>query len=276
MDNHNHGFIYAAIAASTIITLVANYFLVQIPQIEQVGGRENYKLYKEMVSSPKYAENVKQSLNSQTGTLNGEEPTADTPPPATDPKTTGSLSQDDIAKLTADTYVKGDKSAQILWIEYSDLECPFCKRLHDSGAVKNLEAKYGNKLALVFKHYPLPFHATAMPAAQSAECVWEAGGSTKYFAFVDGIFSKWTPTPETIDTVVKEIGLNPASIKKCADGGEFKSRIDAHMAEGSSKFGVNGTPGNVLINTKTGKYEVVSGAQPEANFDAAIVRLMAE
>jgi hypothetical protein len=48
------------------------------------------------------------------------------------------------------------------------------------------------------------------------------------------------------------------------------------MAEGSSKFGVNGTPGNVLINTKTGKYEVVSGAQPEANFDAAITRLMAE
>jgi predicted DsbA family dithiol-disulfide isomerase len=58
--------------------------------------------------------------------------------------------------------------------------------------------------------------------------------------------------------------------------GKFKARVDAHMAEGSSKFGVNGTPGNVLINTKTGKYEVVSGAQPEANFDAAITRLMAE
>jgi protein-disulfide isomerase len=46
------------------------------------------------------------------------------------------------------------------------------------------------------------------------------------------------------------------------------------MSEGSSKFGVNGTPGNVLINTKTGKYEVVSGAQPEANFAAAIERLL--
>lgn len=275
MDNHNHSRVYAAIAASTIITIVANYFLVQMPQIDQVGGRENYKLYKEMVNSSQYAQNVKQSLESQTGTLNGEQPSADNPP-AADPKATGTLTQDDIAKLTADTYVKGDKAAQILWIEYSDLECPFCKRLHDSGAIKNLEAKYGSKLALAFKHYPLPFHPQAMPAAQAAECVGEAGGSAKYFAFVESIFTKGTPSQDVIDAAVKEVGLNAATIKKCVDSGKFKARVDTHMAEGSTKFGVNGTPGNVLINTKTGKYEVVSGAQPEANFDAAITRLMAE
>ena len=79
-----------------------------------------------------------------------------------------------------------------------------------------------------------------------------------------------------MDAVVKEIGLNATTIKKCADSGKFKDKINASQSEGSSKFGVNGTPGNVLINTKTGKYEVVSGAQPEANFDAAITRLMAE
>ena len=276
MDNHNHSGVYMAIAASTIVSIVANYFLVQMPQVDQVGGRANYKLYKEMVNSSKYAENVKQSLESQTGTLNGEQPAPDAQQPTPEPQTTGSLTQDDIAKLTADTYVKGDKSAQILWIEYSDLECPFCKRLHDSGAIKNLETKYGSKLAFAFKHYPLPFHPTAMPAAQAAECVGEAGGSAKYFAFVESIFVKGTPTQAVIDAAVKEVGLNATTIKTCADAGKFKSRIDAHMAEGSSKFGVNGTPGNVLINTKTGKYEVVSGAQPEANFDAAITRLMAE
>ena len=275
MDNHSHARIYAAIAAATIISIVANYFLVQMPQIDQVGGRANYKLYKEMINSSKYAENVKQSLESQAGTLDGA-PTGPEAPTAPEAAATGSLSQDDIAKLTADTYVKGDKSAQILWVEYSDLECPFCKRLHDSGAIQNLETKYGKKLALAFKHYPLPFHPTAMPAAQAAECVAEAGGSDKYFAFVDSIFVKGTPSQDVVDAAVKEVGLNAATIKTCVDSGKFKSRVDAHMAEGSSKFGVNGTPGNVLINTKTGKYEVVSGAQPESNFDAAIVRLMAE
>ena len=275
MEKHNHSTVYAVIVASTIVSIVANYFMIQKPQIDQVGGRANYKLYQEMVNNPKYAENVKQSLESQASMLNGEQP-ADNTQPTAEPKATGSLTSDDIAKLTKDTYVKGDESAQILWIEYSDLECPFCKRLHDSGAIKNLEAKYGDKLALAFKHYPLPFHPTAMPAAQAAECVGEAGGSAKYFAFVESIFVKGTPSQDIINAAVKEIGLNADTVKKCVDSGKFKSRVDAHMSEGSSKFGVNGTPGNVLINTKTGKYEVVSGAQPEANFDAAIVRLMAE
>ena len=275
MDKHNHSTVYAVIAASTIVSIVANYFMIQKPQIDQVGGRANYKLYQEMVNNPKYAENVKQSLESQASMLNGEQP-ADNTQPTAEPKATGSLTSDDIAKLTKDTYVKGDESAQILWIEYSDLECPFCKRLHDSGAIKNLEAKYGDKLALAFKHYPLPFHPTAMPAAQAAECVGEAGGSAKYFAFVESIFVKGTPSQDIINAAVKEVGLNADTIKKCVDSGKFKARVDAHMAEGSSKFGVNGTPGNVLINTKTGKYEVVSGAQPEANFDAAIGRLLAE
>jgi protein-disulfide isomerase len=275
MDKHNHSTVYAVIAASTIVSIVANYFMIQKPQIDQVGGRANYKLYQEMVNNPKYAENVKQSLESQASMLNGEQP-ADNTQPTAEPKATGSLTSDDIAKLTKDTYVKGDESAQILWIEYSDLECPFCKRLHDSGAIKNLEAKYGDKLAFAFKHYPLPFHPTAMPAAQAAECVAEAGGSAKYFAFVESIFAKGTPSQDVINAAVKEVGLNADTVKKCVDSGKFKARVDAHMAEGSSKFGVNGTPGNVLINTKTGKYEVVSGAQPEANFDAAIVRLMAE
>ncbi len=275
MDKHNHSTVYAAIAASTIISIVANYFMIQKPQIDQVGGRANYKLYQAMVNNPKYAENVKQSLESQASMLNGEQPSNNTQPTA-EPKATGSLSSDDIAKLTKDTYVKGDESAQILWIEYSDLECPFCKRLHDSGAIKNLEAKYGDKLAFAFKHYPLPFHPQAMPAAQAAECVGESGGSSKYFAFVESIFAKGTPSQDVINAAIKEVGLNADSVKKCVDSGKFKARIDAHMSEGSSKFGVNGTPGNVLINTKTGKYEVVSGAQPEANFDAAIGRLMAE
>jgi protein-disulfide isomerase len=275
MDKHNHSTVYAAIAVSTIVSIVANYFMIQKPQIDQVGGRANYKLYQKMVNNPKYAENVKQSLESQKKMFNGEQPT-DNNQPAAEPKATGSLTSDDIAKLTKDTYVKGDESAQILWIEYSDLECPFCKRLHDSGAIKNLGAKYGDKLAFAFKHYPLPFHPTAMPAAQAAECVGETGGTSKYFAFVESIFSKGTPSQDVINAAVKEVGLNADSVKKCVDSGKYKARVDAHMAEGSSKFGVNGTPGNVLINTKTGKYEVVSGAQPEANFDAAITRLMAE
>jgi len=275
MDKHTHIPLYAAIAVSTIVSLVGTYMIVKMQKIEEVGGRENYKIYQRTLKNPKYAENVKQSLESQEKMLNGEQP-SDQNQPTAEPKTTGSLTQDDIANIKKDTYIKGDASAQILWVEYSDLECPFCKRLHDSGAIKNLEAKYGDKLALVFKHYPLPFHPTALPAAQAAECVGEIGGSSKYYAFIETIFSKGTPTQDEIDSVLKQIGIDTKKVKTCVDSGKYKDKINASQSEGSNKFGVNGTPGNVLINTKTGKYEVVSGAQPEANFDAAIARLMAE
>ncbi len=278
MEKHNHSTVYAVIAASTIISIVANYFMIQQPQIDQVGGRENYKLYQKMVNNPKYAENVKQSLEAQEKTLDGGQPADPAAPqqPTAEPKATGTLSQDDIAGVLKDTYTQGNKNAPIVWIEYSDLECPFCKRLHDSGAIKNLEAKYGDKLAFVFKHYPLPFHPTALPAAQNAECVAEVSGSAKFYAFVEGIFVQGTPTQSVIDSVLKGIGVDAKKVKACVDAGKYKDKINANQSEGSSKFGVNGTPGNVLINTKTGKYEVVSGAQPEANFDAAIARLLAE
>lgn len=258
-----------------MISLLGTYLIVQNQQVEQVGGRENYKIYQKMVKNPKYGENIKQSLEAQVAQMDGEGDTAPSNQPA-EAKNNGTLEKSDISALTKNTYIKGDKDANILWIEYSDLECPFCKRLHDSGAISNLEKKYGEKLAVAFKHYPLPFHPTALPAAESAECVGDLGGGTKYYAFVDGIFKKGTPSQEVIDAVVKEIGLDATKIKACADSKKFADKITAQQSEGSSKFGVNGTPGNVLINTKTGKYEVVSGAQPEANFDAAIQRLLAE
>lgn len=291
MDKHTHtpetghthpGHIgvYGAIVGALIISLLGTYLIVQNQQIEQVGGRGNYKLYQKMIKNPKYGENIKGNLDAQIAQMEGtagDTAPSDTPKaaqPAAEAKASGTLTKDEVTALTKNAYIKGNTSADILWIEYSDLECPFCKRLHDSWAIQNMEKKYGSKLALMFKHYPLPFHPTALPAAESAECVGEAGGGTKYFAFIEGIFSKGTPSQDIIDSVVKEIGLDATKIKTCADSKKFAAKITADQTEGSSKFGVNGTPGNVIINTKTGKYTVVSGAQPEANFQAAIEGLL--
>lgn len=278
MDNHhhNHNGIYIAIAVSTIISLVGSYVMIRQPQIEQFGGSANYATFREISGSQKYTEYQKKNLENMKAAINGEQPPAQGNNQAAEEKTTGNLTQDDIAAVLKDTYIRGDKDATIVWVEYSDLECPFCKRLHDTGAIKNLEAKYGSKMAFVFKHYPLPFHASALPAALSAECVGEIGGSTKYYAFIEGVFAKGSPTQDLMDGVLKDIGVDAKKVKSCVDSGKFKDKVSAQQSEGSSKFSVNGTPGNVLINTKTGKYEVVSGAQPEANFDAAITRLLAE
>lgn len=277
MVSHNHNGVYAAIAGSLILSLLGTYIMTFHQQVVQMGGYENYREYRKIVSDPKYAENIKQSLDAQKEAISGSNDTGDTnnTQPVEQP-VAQNISASDLTAITQDAYVKWNENADILWVEYSDLECPFCKRLHDSGAITNLEAKYGDQIAFVFKHYPLPFHPTALPAAEAAECVGQAGGSDKYYAFINAVFAAGTPTQAVVDAAVTSVGLDPAKIKTCADANTFKTKIDAHTTEGSSKFGVNGTPGNVLINTKTGKYEVVSGAQPEANFDAAIQRLLAE
>ena len=81
MEHHdhkhpNHIGVYAAIAASTIISLVGSYLIVQQPQIDQVGGRENYKLYKEMVSHPNFVSRNKEGIQGQLDVFNGAEPAA--------------------------------------------------------------------------------------------------------------------------------------------------------------------------------------------------------
>ncbi|MBT3727412.1 thioredoxin domain-containing protein [bacterium] len=57
------------------------------------------------------------------------------------------------------------------WIEYSDLECPFCSRMHESGTPDALKKIYENDLNIIFQHSPLSFHQNAQDAAEITECL---------------------------------------------------------------------------------------------------------
>jgi protein-disulfide isomerase len=67
--------------------------------------------------------------------------------------------------------------------------------------------------------------------------------------------------------------MKESEFKKCLDSNESASKVSADMKEGQTLFGVNGTPGNVLLNKKTGKFVVVSGAQPLSAFEQAIAQI---
>jgi len=66
-----------------------------------------------------------------------------------------------LENIKSNSYLKWDKNAKITWIEYSDLECPFCAKLHNSGTPEELEKKYGKDLNQVFQSFPLDFHKNA-------------------------------------------------------------------------------------------------------------------
>lgn len=208
-----------------------------------------------------------------TGTPIGKVPTAapsaaqPTPPaPAEDPVPAFS----DIQAITAADHIRGNANATITVLEYSDLECPFCARVHPT--IKQVMTDYGDKVNWVFRHYPLSFHQNAQKAAEATECAAELGGNDKFWAMVDMIYEKGSDNTQ-LGTYAKNIGLNQTAFQKCVDSGKYAAKT-AEMLQSGTKVGIQGTPGNLIINNKTKKVAVISGAQPLQNFKNAIDGLL--
>lgn len=185
------------------------------------------------------------------------EPTSTENLPAIDPK---------------EDHIRGDiTKATVAVVEYSDFECPFCKRHHPT--MQQIMQTYGDQVVWVYRHFPLSFHPNAQKAAEASECANELGGNETFWKFTDGVFALDTLSNDAFVTVAKNVGLNETTFKQCLDSGKYAQHIQEDM-NGGSQAGVNGTPGNIVVNLKTDENRIVSGAQPFASFKAAIDTLL--
>ncbi|MBI2667714.1 DsbA family protein [Candidatus Woesearchaeota archaeon] len=165
--------------------------------------------------------------------------------------------------ITANDKVKGDLNAPVTIIEYSDFECPFCKRffLETLPLIKKQYIDTG-KVKFVYKHFPLSsIHFNAQLAAEASEC---ANEQNKFWEYHDLLFEN-SPNLRESDLVryASQINLDMDKFKGCLKSGRYKGIIGEELREGS-KNGVTGTPG-FLINGK-----LISGAQPFNVFKQAI------
>ena len=168
----------------------------------------------------------------------------------------------DMKDLIDDDAIRGDPSAPVTIVEFSDYECPFCGRFY-SETLGQIESKYidTGKVKLIYKDFPLSFHPQAQKAAESAECAGEQG---KYYEMHDLLFEQGVQGGVAgFKQYARQIGLNTARFDACLDSGQMASEIQADMAVGQ-KVGIQGTPGFIING------QLVSGAQPFAVFDAAI------
>jgi len=158
--------------------------------------------------------------------------------------------------------VKGKKGAKVTVVEFSDFQCPYCSRGADT--VNELAKKYGNKIQIAFKHYPLPFHPQAKPASEMALCVKKQGGDDKFWKFHDVAFKNQEKLDnESLLKYAKDVGADQAKTKECFDKGEFKAQVEADMAYGN-KIGVRSTP-TFFVNG-----QLVAGALPIEQFSEMI------
>jgi len=181
------------------------------------------------------------------------------------PKPAGAV---DMKPLVDDDDVKGDPDAPVTIVEWSDFECPFCARFY-SQTLSQIDENYikTGKVKLIFRDFPLNFHANAQKAAEAAEC---AGEQDKYWEMHDKLFEDGVKGGvDSYKEFAKGLGLDTTEFDSCLDSGEMADEVAKDMRDGSSN-GIKGTPG-FLINGK-----LVSGAQPYAVFKQAIDEALAQ
>ncbi len=156
---------------------------------------------------------------------------------------------------------KGGADAKVTIVEYSDFQCPFCSKA--ASTLAELEKKYGSKVKVVFKNYPLPFHNQARTAAVAALCANEQG--VKYFwKMHDAMFADQTKLDkDNLLATAKKSGVKEADFKTCLEAAKPMAVIDADIADGQ-KLGIKSTP-TFFVNGK-----LVSGAQPIEVFSEVI------
>ncbi len=155
----------------------------------------------------------------------------------------------------------GPKNAPVTIVEWSDFQCPFCGRVEPT--LKQVLGTYGNKIRLVWKNQPLPFHPNAMPAAEAAMAAYEQGND-KFWAMHEKLFAKQNDlSPAYYEQVAREIGLDMAKWKGSVESHKAQATIQADMSAGNA-VGANGTP-TFFINGKR-----LVGAMPFESFKQII------
>ncbi len=132
----------------------------------------------------------------------------------------------------------GKKDAKIIVVEFSDFQCPFCSRV--GPPLKDLKAKYGDDLAVVFKHFPLDFHKEAKPAAIASMCANVQG---KFWEYHDELFANQKALLEAdLKTYATKVGLDLAKWEACIKDGKMAALVDEDMAEGQKRATPNAAP----------------------------------
>lgn len=171
-----------------------------------------------------------------------------------------------VAAPDGDDFVKGNPNAKFAVIEYSDYDCPFCQQFHET-AQSVVDGSDG-EVMWVFRHFPLvQLHPDAERKAIESECVAQQGGNDAFWAYTDAMFT--ATGISDVSGFVADLGLNVSSFESCVTNRDTQDLVDADVSSGTSA-GVNGTPGNFVMNLETGDAVTLFGAVPAETVQSAI------
>ena len=149
---------------------------------------------------------------------------------------------------------RGPAGARVTIVEFADFECPYCARAAET--VHQVLAAYPDQVRLVFRHFPLSFHARAPKAAEAGACAEEQG---KFWELHDALFESQALEVDELKEQAGRVGVDRAKFDACLDSGRMAARVKKDQSVGE-QAGVSGTPAFFINGI------VLSGAQPEEAF----------
>lgn len=179
--------------------------------------------------------------------------------------------------VTKEDHILGNPDAPILFVEYSDTECPFCKQYHTT--MRKVMADYGKdgKVAWVYRHFPIDsLHPKARKEAEATECANELGGSEKFWQYINMVYDTTTSNnsldPAQLPVIAKTVGLDVKAFNACLSSGKYAAKVEADYQDAIGAGG-KGTPNSILVS-KDGTKTVIEGAQPYENVKRVIDALL--
>jgi protein-disulfide isomerase len=169
-------------------------------------------------------------------------------------------------EVAADGHARGPADAPITIVEFSDFQCPYCRRVVPT--LDKVLEKYPKDVRLVYRHLPLRSHERARPAAEASLC---AGEQEQFWAYHDKLFDNSRQLEDGhLLGYAEQIGLDKKRFQECLESGRFSAQVETDLQE-ASRVGITGTPAFVVNGV------LISGAKPPEEFyrviDAELSRL---
>jgi protein-disulfide isomerase len=173
-------------------------------------------------------------------------------------------------------YVQGAKKGPVMLLEFSDFQCPYCKKVQP--ALQQLVKKYSDRVAFGYRHYPLAFHQEADESAIAAECAREQG---KFIEMHAALYEQQNnQSIDVLKKIAKKIGVKDLpKFDSCLTSDKYRKLLARDM-EVAQSVGINGTPAFVLgkFDSEKGiiRGEILTGAQPIDVIEAALNRYLSK
>ena len=176
-----------------------------------------------------------------------------------------------VTDMLASSPIRGDENARFTIVEYTELLCPFCQRHSTEGTINSVIEQFPGEVNSISKSFII-HGEEALKLSSAMECIAELKSDVYHETF-EKAFEAYPVDMDGLIGIATWLGVDEAALKACVDEGKYTQAVNDGMTQASSLFGVNGTPGNVIIDKETGNYIVVSGAYPVSEFVNAINEL---